>query len=185
MPNQDLIVVGEVAKPHGLAGEFSIVLHVYSPVFFDRASRFYLRRIGQRRPRRVRVRSWREHNARVLLSLEEVAGRDEAELLRGAQILVRAEELPPREDGEIFQQELIGAMILLPDGVALGRIQGVTDAGGQEVWSIMTDSGLEVLFPAHDRFILRVDLRQGLIQVDPPPGLLELYLGADQKSGCD
>lgn len=183
MPGRNLIVVGEVAKPHGLGGEFSLVLHVDSPVFFDHVSRVYLRRDAHGKPRRARVRSWREHNARILLSLEEVRGRDEAEHLRGAELLVSAEEMPPRQDGVILQRELIGVTVVLPDGGFLGRIQTVTDAGGQEVWSIKTNDDTEVLFPAHDRFILQVDLGRGVIRIDPPPGLLDLYLGADQNTG--
>lgn len=177
MSSQPLIPVGKVIKPHGLAGEFSIVLHVDSPDFFDHVSRLYLRPDPQARPRQVRVQSWRMHNSRVLLKLDQVEGRDAVDLLRGAELLVRETDLPPRKEGEIYLRELIGAQVFLPSGPLLGRIQAVSDAGGQELWTIRTEDGREVLFPAHDDLILEVDLSQHLVRIDPPPGLLDLYLG--------
>lgn len=178
MSKQSLIVVGEVIKPHGLAGEFSIVSHVDSPEFFDLVPRLYLRSSPQAQPRLIRVQSWRAHNSRVLLTLDQVKTRDEVDLLRRAEILVREEDMPPRQEGDIYLRELIGAEVFLPSGALLGRIHAVSDATGQELWTIRTEDGREVLFPAHDDLILEVDLSRNMIRIDPPPGLLDLYLGA-------
>ena len=59
MPGQPLVLVGEVGKPHGLAGEFSVKTHVDSPDFFVHVPRLYLRRAPGERPRPVAVTSWR------------------------------------------------------------------------------------------------------------------------------
>lgn len=182
MPKQPLIVVGEVIKPHGLAGEFSIVSYVDSLEFFGLAPRLYLRSSPQAQPRLIRVQSFRAHNSRVLLKLEEVKTRDDVDLLRGAEILAREEDMPPRQEGDIYLRELIGAEVFLPDGTPsgalLGRIYAVSDATGQELWTIRTGDGREVFFPAHDDLILEVDLSRNMIRIDPPPGLIDLYLGA-------
>ena len=185
MPGQPLVLVGNVIKPHGLAGEFSVKVHVDSPDFFARAPRLYLRRAPGEHPRPVAVVSWRMHNARLLLRLDQVQGRDEVEQVRGAELLARREDLPDRSDEDIFIQELIGMRVLLPSGEVLGRIESVNSGasggtgGGQEVWSIRTESGREVLFPAHQDFVLEADRTTATVRIDPPPGLLELYLGEE------
>lgn len=179
MPEQPLVLVGEVIKPHGLTGEFSVKAHVDSPDFFGHVSRFYLRRTPKERPRPVSLISWRMHSGRLLLHLEQVRGRDEAEALRGAELLVRFKDLPRQSDEEIFVQELIGMAVELPCGHFLGRITSVSVNAGQEVWAIRTASENEVLFPAHPTFVLEVDRTAGTIRIDPPPGLLELYLGEE------
>lgn len=183
MSGQPLVLVGEVSKPHGLAGEFSVKTHVDSPDFFVHVPRLYLRRAPGERPRPVAVTSWRMHNARLLLRLDQIQGRDEVEQVRGAELLARSEDLPDRSDEDIFIQELIGMRVLLPSGKQLGRIESVnTGAGtgvGQEIWSIRTELGQEVLFPAHQDFVLDVDLAAAMVRIDPPPGLLELYLGEE------
>ena len=177
MPEQPLVLIGEVIKPHGLAGEFSVKMHVDSPVFFAEVPRLYLRTASGKRPLRVSVASWRMHNARLLLRLEQVQGRDRAEQLRGAELLVRPEDLPDRSDEDFFVDELIGMRILLPSGETLGRIEKVSTTSGQEIWSIRSVSGREVLFPAHQNFILEADRADRWVRIDPPPGLLEVYLG--------
>ena len=181
MSGQPLVLVGEVIKPHGLAGEFSVKVHVDSPDFFAHVPRLYLRRAAGERPRPVAVTSWRMHNARLLLRLDQVQGRDEVEQVRGAELLVRPEDLPHRSDEDIFIHELIDMRVLLPSGEELGRIESVNSGAGagQEIWSIRTESDREVLFPAHQDFVLDVDLATATVRIDPPPGLLELYLGEE------
>lgn len=176
MAPRSLLVVGEVIKPHGLTGEFSIVSHVDSPEFFAAAPRLYLRAAPESRPHRVNVQSWRVHKDRVLLRIHQVQGRDQAEALRGAVLLAREEDMPPRQEGDIYLRELIGLRVLLPFGAVLGRIQAVSGASGQELWSIRTDDGREVLFPAHQDLILEADIHKGFVRIDPPAGLLDVYL---------
>jgi len=183
MSKHSLIVVGEVVKPHGLAGEFSIVSCVDSPDFFALVPRLFLRehartRPRRSRPRRVRVESWRIHKNRVLLTLDQIQGRDEAERMRGAELLVREEDMPAGRKDRIYRRELIGVAVHLPSGTYLGRIWKVSETGGQELWTIHTEEGVEVLFPAHEQLVLKVDLERGIVQIDPPPGLLELYLAS-------
>ncbi|PTN37996.1 ribosome maturation factor RimM [Desulfonatronum sp. SC1] len=183
MPEQPLVLVGEVIKPHGLAGEFSVKVHVDSPDFFAHVPCLYLRRTPGDRPRPVAVTSWRMHNARLLLRLDQVQGRDEVEQVRGAELLARPEDLPNRSDEDIYIHELIGMRVLLPSGKLLGRIESVNSSAGsgvgQEIWSIRTESGQEVLFPAHQDFVLEADRTTATVRIDPPPGLLELYLGEE------
>lgn len=177
MSKQPLIVVGKVLKPHGLAGEFSIVSHVDSPDFFTLVPKLFLREDSRSRLCRVHVTSWRTHNNRVLLTLDLIQGRDEADRIRGAELLAREEDLPPRREDEIYRRELIDMAVYLPSGVYLGRILEVSEAGGQELWTIRTEEGDDVLFPAHDQLVLEINISKGIVRIDPPLGLLELYLG--------
>ncbi|SDB09206.1 16S rRNA processing protein RimM [Desulfonatronum thiosulfatophilum] len=182
MAERSLILVGEVIKPHGLTGEFSVKTHVDSPDFFASVPLLYLRHGADAPARPVKVASWRMHNDRLLMRLEHVSGRDQVDGMRGAQFLVRSEDLPKRSADEIYIEELLGITVHLPSGVFLGRITNVDAGTGQEVWTITTDSAQEVLFPAHQDFILDVDMEGKIIRIDPPPGLLELYLGGQLPS---
>ncbi|TVQ95656.1 MAG: 16S rRNA processing protein RimM [Desulfovibrionales bacterium] len=182
MPEQSLVLVGEIIKPHGLKGEFSVKMHVDSPDFFSQVSRLYLRRAPGERARRVGVVSQRSHNGRILLSLEQIQGRDEVERMRGAELLVRPEDLPRVSEEDVFLHDLVGMQVALPSKESLGRITAVSINAGQEVWTIRTAAEKEVLFPAHPNFILALDTDTKTACIDPPPGLLELYLGEDNAT---
>lgn len=203
---KDFIVVGEVLKPHGVKGELRVASYADSPFLFDEVPRVYLRpgprtpvpeperpapRRGRGRPRgraprpaavhprEMKVVSWREHKGAVLMVLDGVPDRNAAEAVRGCEVLVRREDLPEPEEGELFLDELTGLSILLEDGTALGEVVDVMLPGGQEVWTIRTADGREVLFPVAEEFLLHVAPENGVVTIAPPPGLLELYLGAD------
>lgn len=176
MARKDWVVVGSVAKPHGVAGELSVVCHAQSPDIFDRVSGVLVR--GGGKPDRLRaVVSWRMHQDRVLLRLEGVTDRNRAEELRGAELCVRTSDLPPPDQGEVYLYQLEGCAVRLADGSRVGVLEGFLEIPGQQTWVIRADGGREILFPAVRSFILSVDLDREEVVIDPPEGLLELYLG--------
>ena len=59
----------------------------------------------------------------------------------------------------------------------IGVITAVAAPAGQELWTITTPAGEEVLLPAVPEFVLDIDLTAEIVVIAPPPGLLDLYLG--------
>jgi 16S rRNA processing protein RimM len=178
MASKDFVRIGEIAKPHGVKGELSVIYHADSPLLLDHAPRVWLAPATGGRPRPHTVRHWRTHHGRVLLTLQEVADRNAAEALRGMDLLLRAQDLPEPDPDEIYLHQLEGCRVELPDGSLLGTLRHVlAPTPEQEVWAIETPDGREVLFPAHEDAVLLADPEAGLLRIDPPPGLLELYLG--------
>lgn len=121
----------------------------------------------------------RAHHGSLLLSLAGITDRDAAEGLRRYRILVPRAKLPPLDDDEIYLTDLPGlAVIVEEDGREreIGIISRVDVPAGQELWTIATPAGREILFPAVDEFVLDIDLETGKARIAPPPGLLDLYL---------
>jgi len=200
----DFVVIGEILKPHGVRGELRVACHAQSPFLFDEVECVFLRP-GPRtprpdplaglgpgpvrpaqvararkpvpaRPRQVEIASWREHKDLVLLTLTGVTDRDAADALRGHEVLVRKADLPQPDEGELFLHEIAGLTVLLEGGKRLGVVADIMLPGGQEVWTIATDDGREVLFPVVEEFLVAVDPEARTVTIAPPPGLLELYL---------
>lgn len=174
-PDEALILVGQAARVHGLKGEFSVVWHADSPSLLDHVPGLLLRRKNGTE-KWCTVRSWRMHQDRILLLLDQMDGRDAADVWRGADILVREADLPEPADDEVYIFQLEGLDVHLPDGSRLGRIEAIATEP-TEVWTILTDDGREVLFPAAEEFVTGIDLDAGRVDIDPPEGLLDIYLG--------
>ena len=144
--------------------------HADSPL---RPMGLYLQ-LGAETPRPTRVVAVRMHKGRPLALLEGVCDRTEAEKLRGARLLLPEDELPRTAEDEVYLYQLPGLEVVHENGSVVGRIDHVEFPGGQEIWAIRTAEGREVLFPAVEAFVLSVNLEEGRVVIDPPPGLLEI-----------
>ncbi|MDR2826016.1 MAG: ribosome maturation factor RimM, partial [Deltaproteobacteria bacterium] len=165
-------------KAHGIKGELCIE---YNAESLDLLGDFiYLSASTENNKKKYKIRGLRLHHDRPLLLLEGLTDRAEAEHLRNFLIFVPAQRLPQLAPEEIYLHELPGFNVFIhsneKENQPLGRIDSIQDAAGQELWVIITPDGREVLFPATDEFVQSIDLDKKVAVINPPPGLLELYL---------
>ena len=104
------LVVGRVAKAHGVTGELVVDVRTDDPdVRFARGKTLRGRASRGGAERDYTIESVREHSGRLLLRLAGVVGRDAADALRGTLFLVDADDLPPiTEPDEYYDHQLEG-----------------------------------------------------------------------------
>ncbi|MFW6323781.1 MAG: ribosome maturation factor RimM [Desulfovibrionales bacterium] len=175
MSKTRLVTLGRVVRPHGLKGEFRIESYADSPFVFEGLHRIFLQKTGKR-PGRFGIESWRIGPKGVLLKLEGIFGPEEIENWRGSMVQARYADLPMADSDAIYYEDLIGRQVFLPGGRFLGTIESVRDNAGQEVWTIRHSQGGEILFPASEQFVVRCEKEDADVVIDPPPGLLDIYL---------
>ena len=95
-----------------------------------------------------------------------VEDRNAAELLRGRDIEVARAALPPTAEREYYRDDLVGMRVRTRTGAELGRVSHFIEAPAEPV---MVIKGVrEHWVPAVPRYLRRVDLEQGEIEVDWP-----------------
>lgn len=174
-PGADMVIVGRIGKPHGVRGELSVHSHAESPALFDGLAEVHLLDpdgVVQTYP----LQSWRPHGRVLLFKLSGVDDRDQAALLTGRDLAVTEADLPELGEDEVYLHDLIGLEVLDQQGNSLGRFDHFVDTAEHEVWVVLHPSGREILLPAVDEVVLEADLAAGTITVNPPEGLLDLYL---------
>lgn len=169
-----LMELGVIGRAHGLKGEVS--LHYYAESLEWLQGPLWLRSGSTGALRPVRAQSFRMHNGQVLVLFEGVADRTDAEMLRGVTLLMPEADLPVSDEETLYLHDLLGLEVVEhATGAPVGVLTHVDFAGGQELWSIESADGREILLPAVPEFVDSVDFDQGVIRITPPPGLLELY----------
>jgi 16S rRNA processing protein RimM len=170
------LVVGRVAKAHGVTGEVVVDVRTDDP---DRrfAQGNTLRGRASRGggERSFVIESVREHGGRLLLRLTGIDDRDSADGLRGTLFLVESDELPPiTEPDEFYDHQLEGLRVRTVDGADVGTVAEVLHTAGGELLSVKTPEGREILVPFVTAIVPRVSLADAVVEIDPPDGLLAI-----------
>jgi 16S rRNA processing protein RimM len=163
------ILVGTIARAHGLTGEVVVDPLSDAPDRFAPGGALTAWfRSGKRRP--LRVASSRPFQQRLLVRFEGVATRTEADALRGAELRIARGQVAPLPEGRHYRFEMIGLEVRTPGGETLGRVADVFATGSNDVYVVRGPRG-EILLPALEGVVLEVDMARGEMLVAPPPGL--------------
>lgn len=170
------LVVGRVAKAHGVTGELVVDVRTDDPdERFAAGNRLRLKPSRGDGGREVVVETVRPHGGRLLVRLRGVSDRNAADALRGNLFIVDSAELPPIEDpDEFYDHQLEGLAVRTADGIAVGTVAEVLHTAGGELLSVRTAEGAELLVPFVSAIVTSVSLADGLVEIDPPEGLLDL-----------
>ena len=168
------LVVGRVAKAHGVTGEVVVDVRTDDPDTRFAPGTTLRGRAKGGTERRFVVDSAREHGGRLLVRLDGVADRDGADALRGTLFLVDSGDLPPIEDpDEFYDHQLEGLRVRTTEGTEVGTVAEVLHTAAGELLSVRAEGG-EVLVPFVSAIVTSVSLADQVIEIDPPEGLLEL-----------
>ncbi|AFA73028.1 ribosome maturation factor RimM [Gordonia polyisoprenivorans VH2] len=167
------LVVGRVAKSHGIRGELVVDVRTDEPQErFARGTTLLGRLPRGAGERTFTVTAAREHSGRLLLSLGEVTDRSAADALRGTLFLIDSSEVDSGDDPDAFyDHELEGVAVSTIDGVAVGVVGSVLHLPANDILVVRTDADREVLVPFVREIVPTVTLDG--IEIDPPPGLID------------
>jgi 16S rRNA processing protein RimM len=172
---EDYLVVGRIGRPHGLKGEVSVEPRTDEPERrFANGSVLQTQRHrpGSAVATPLTVQDHRWHSGRLLVTFEEISGRDAAEEARGTLLVVPVDPAETPEDPEEFyDHQLVGLTVEDGDGLGLGTVTAVEHGAGQDLLHIDV-GGEDVLFPFVTALVPVVDVPGRRIVVDDRPGLL-------------
>ena len=167
------VVVGRIAKAHGIRGELAVDVRTDSPDERFRIGAAVTTKLRDGSQRELTIAAAREHSGRLLVRFEEVLTRDVAETLRGALLLADTDTLPPTGDpDEFYDHELAGLRAELADGTVLGKVVEIVHSPAGELLELDVE-GREVLVPFVHAIVPTVDIAGGRVVLDPPEGLLD------------
>jgi 16S rRNA processing protein RimM len=160
------VALAEVTRPHGVRGEVRLRLYNSDSELLPSQSEVLLRPAsGGEKP--VRVESMRGADAGHLIAkFRGIDDRDQADLLRRAEVCVPREAFPPLDEGEFYVCDVIGARVVGPGG-ELGQVQDLVNYPSADAFVVkiaLADVGT-VELPLLDDFIEQVDAEHGEVRV--------------------
>jgi 16S rRNA processing protein RimM len=168
----DLVLVGRVARPHGIRGQV-----VVNPETDFVAERF---RAGAQMWTRIQghetaltIVDARVEGRRPIVTFDGCATVEAAEALAGAELRVPESELQSLPDGSYYLHQLAGCRVETVEGASVGTVRRV-DGGAAAAMLVVDGSRGEVLIPFVHEMCVGIDVDARLIRVRLPEGLLEL-----------
>lgn len=169
------MAIGCIVKAHGIKGE--VVVFPLTPHLerFDPGRDVLLSSTpeGDRGVSAATVRSRRDHKGRVLVGLEGIENRTEAERHLGAYLVIpRGEADRSREEGEFYLHDLVGRSVRTEDGQIAGEVIDLLETQGAMMLEIGRRGEPSRLLPFVREFVKKVE--DEAVIVAPPPGWEEL-----------
>jgi 16S rRNA processing protein RimM len=118
--------------------------------------------------RPVKIIDGRKQGKGLAALLPGFEDREQAATLVGLQIFVRRDQLPATAADEYYWSDLEGLEVHTTKGEVLGRVERLMETGANDVLVIRGEREHLVPF-IQGQYITRVDLEDGLIEVDWDP----------------
>ena len=167
---EDLLEVGVVIGIHGLRGDVKIRPLPTGDLALPSAREVYLKDSRDFLVAYKTVRS-SKHKQNVLLRLAGLENLAAAESLVGASIWMAKTDLPELDDEQYYWSDLEGLEVVDQQQGALGRVVGMFATAAHDILEVDSPAG-EILIPAIEPFLVRVDRDAEQLHVNLPDGLV-------------
>jgi 16S rRNA processing protein RimM len=168
--SQEWVTIALLGKTRGNRGEVTAFPLSSKLERFESLKEVFLFGTGERRE----VESTWFHNGTLIFKFQGVDSISDAELLAGVEVRVPASERVPLEEGEFFQDDLIGCDVIdKRTGESIGPVTAWDDGGGSGL--LVVGKGDDALLIPFTRSIcVEINPAARRITVDLPEGLKDI-----------
>lgn len=165
MTGKRRVLLGEVGAAHGIRGE--VVVRSYTAEPADIANYGVLERTdGTALPRLSVVR---QSSKGLICRFEGIRDRTAVEGLRGTELWVPRERLPPPSESDFYHVDLIGLTAVAPDGAAIGKVVAVVNFAAGDLLEIRREGSRDTDYvPFTDACVPEVDIAGGRLVIIMP-----------------
>ena len=162
---QERFEIGRIVNTFGVKGEVKVALYTDDIDNFKKNKKIYVNGIEKE------IENSRLQKNMLILKLKDINTMNEAEELRDNIISIdrSKKELP---EGTYYIADLVGLDVYTDEGTLLGKVVDIYNTGANDIYTIKTIEGKEILLPAIGEVIKKVDLKNEKIIVHILKGLL-------------
>ncbi len=172
-PDPDSILMGRIGAAHGLGGEVRLISFTQDPLAIATYGPLSTSRPGLvltiDKLRWPGTRQKSDRQATLVAKLAGVNDRNAAESLKGLELFVPKDRIPPSSEEEGFLHvDLIGLEARLQDGTVLGKIVSVPNFGAGDLLEIAQKDSKTILLAFTRKNVPRIDIEQGFVSIILP-----------------
>lgn len=165
------VLIGKIVGIHGVKGNTRLRSYAESLSVFKPGSSILIRD-HHGRENHYEINWVKPHTGTQLLSLKGITNRDQAKAIVGGELFIPQSELPELDEDTYYWHDLIGLEVYTQAEEYFGRIESIIETGSNDVYVVKKDDE-EVLIPALESVVLKIDLQRKRMRIDLPEGLVQ------------
>lgn len=160
--------VGQIVNTHGIKGALKVLPLTDYAERFEELEWVYIEGLKEK----YYLDKIQYQKNTVILTFKGFHDINQVECFKGKYLFIDSSQRRELPEDTYYIADLIGLEVFTVEGVYLGRIKEILQAGSNEVY-VIGNQDKEVLIPAVKEFVPEIDLKAGKIIVDPIEGMIE------------
>ena len=159
------ILVGKISNPHGIKGWVKVISFT-DPI--ENILSYKKWTISDNETEKTYcLEDSRIQGNKIVIKLEGVNNRDDADLLKNLQIEINRSDLPELEENSYYWEDLVDFNVIDIKGNLVGKVDSLFRTGSNDVLVIINETKERLLVPfIMEEVIKYVDLAKELISID-------------------
>lgn len=174
MTIDDCFQLGYIVKAHGLNGEVQTFIDADNPRVYNELESVFVKQGQGLVP--FFIEYIKVSGSKALIAFEEIEDIDSAKALKGTELYLPLDFLPPLDEQSFYMHEIVGfSLVDQADLAKVGVITSLLEAGPQVILQVDRE-GKEILIPYQKELLVKVDREVKVLELKIPEGLLDVYL---------
>jgi 16S rRNA processing protein RimM len=170
-----ILHIGRIGRAHGLNGEVKATVLSSDPDRLNQLTECLLLSADEKEERLVQIAGVRPAGSQVIIKLEGIDDRSQAERVNGCFLSVRRDQALALQSGQWFVCDLIGCRVYDDTEGDLGSLLDILPYRAQDIYVVRLAGQPDLLFPALKNILRQIDPVRRRIDVHLPEGLYEVY----------
>jgi 16S rRNA processing protein RimM len=162
--SETFVPVGKISGAFGVKGWVKVYSYTEPRANILQYSPLYMFRHGEWIE--IEVQGGHMQGKGVVMGLRNVTDRDQVIALMGTELAIQKSQLQATEEDEFYWADLMGLKVVNLSGESLGNVDHMMETGANDVLVVKHNKEAILIPFVMDNVIKRVDLDEGLIQVD-------------------
>lgn len=167
---QQFFEIGQIVNTFGIKGMVKVVPYTDDIQRFDKLKKVYL--VSKKEKKEYEVEEVKYQKNMVLIKFKGINSIEEAEELRNQYIQIPREDAINLEEGSYYIADLIGMKVITEEGENLGILEDIYNTGSNDIYVVKNELGKQLLLPAIQDVIKKIDLEEEKMIVHLIEGLI-------------
>jgi 16S rRNA processing protein RimM len=165
--------VGKIVNTQGLKGEVRVISQTDFPELRYKKGAVLTLFQEKKEPIELTIKTHRKHKNFDIVTFEDHFSINDVEKYRDGILKVSKDQLTDLPQDEFYYHEIIGLTVIDENEKKLGKIKEILSPGANDVWVVQRPKKKDALIPYIESVVQSVDLKEGIVRVEIPEGLID------------